>query len=132
MRGARKAVTSRARALRQSDNDAEYRLWLELRNRRLACYKFVRQYPIGPYFADFACRDRMLVVEVDGCQHADSPHDAKRDSFMRSSGWAILRFWNVDVLQEMEAVLETTLAVLEGRLTETVEVRDLRFYPAVT
>ncbi len=58
--------------------------------------------------------DRMLVIEVDGSQHVDSPHDAKRDKFMRSSGWAILRFWNVDVLREMEAVLETTLAVRKG------------------
>jgi very-short-patch-repair endonuclease len=74
----------------------------------------------------------MLVIEVDGSQHVHSHHDAKRDIFMRASGWAILRFWNVDVLQERDAVLETILAVLEGRLTETVEARDLRFYPAKT
>ncbi len=70
MRGASTKTTNRARSLRQSDNDAEAKLWTELRNRRLNGYKFVRQVPIGKYFADFACRSEMLVVELDGSQHA--------------------------------------------------------------
>ncbi|MCY1664292.1 endonuclease domain-containing protein [Rhizobium sp. SL86] len=131
MRGARKAVTRRARALRQSDNDAEQRLWSNLRNRQLGGFKFVRQLPIGPYFADFACRERMLVVEIDGSQHAGSLSDQRRNVFMLSVGWSVLRFWNVDVLRETDSVLETILAGLDGRLVDPVEAYDLRFYPAV-
>lgn len=130
MRGARKAVTRRARALRQSDNDAEQRLWSNLRNRQLGGFKFVRQLPIGPYFADFACRERMLVVEIDGSQHAGSLSDQRRNVFMLSAGWSVLRFWNVDVLRETDSVLETILGVLDGRLVDPVEAYDLRFYPA--
>ena len=127
MRGASKPKTQKARRLRQSDNDAEARLWGELRGRRLNGFKFVRQFPIGPYFADFACREKRLVVEVDGSQHAGSEHDRRRDRFMSESGWSVVRFWNVDVLREMTPVLETLVAILEGRLVEPVEARDLRF-----
>lgn len=130
MRGPNARATTRARSLRQSDNDAEARLWSELRNRRLNGFKFVRQLAIGPYFADFACREKMLVVEVDGSQHAESPQDRRRDDFMTSEGWAIVRFWNTDVLTDMPAVLETLVAILEGRLTERVDCRDLRYFPA--
>jgi very-short-patch-repair endonuclease len=64
------AKTAKARTLRQVENEAEEALWFELRGRRLNGFKFVRQLPIGPYFADFACREKRLVVEVDGSQHA--------------------------------------------------------------
>ena len=92
MRGPNKRTTGLARRLRQSDNDAESVLWEELRARRLNDYKFVRQFPIGRYFADFACRERRLVVEVDGSQHADDLRDRHRDAFMVGEGWSILRF----------------------------------------
>ncbi|MBB3381622.1 very-short-patch-repair endonuclease [Rhizobium sp. BK609] len=82
MRGPEPKTTQRARMLRQSDNDAEAKLWSELRNRRLNSFKFVRQFSIGPYFADFACRERSLVIEIDGGQHANSKHDTIRDEFM--------------------------------------------------
>jgi very-short-patch-repair endonuclease len=130
MRGARKSVTERARSLRQMDNDAEHKLWQALRNRQLNGYKFIRQYPINVYFADFACRDRMLVVEVDGSQHANSPRDAHRNRLMCQSGWSVLRFWNTDVLCDTAGVLDTILSVLDGGLTEQVDAYDLRFYPA--
>jgi very-short-patch-repair endonuclease len=130
MRGPNTQTTIRARSLRQVDNDAEAKLWSELRNRRLNGFKFVRQLAIGPYFADFACRERMLVVEVDGSQHADSLHDRRRDVLISSQGWAIVRLWNMDVLNDMPAVLETLVAILDGRLTERVECRDLRYFPA--
>lgn len=132
MRGASKGVTRRARALRQLDNDAEQRLWSNLRNRQLGGFKFVRQLPIGPYFADFACRERLLVVEIDGSQHAGLLSDQRRNAFMQSVGWSVLRFWNVDVLRETDSVLETILAVLDGRLAEPVEAYDLRFYPVLS
>jgi very-short-patch-repair endonuclease len=130
MRGANNAKTNRARSLRQADNDAEGRLWGELRGRRLNGLKFVRQFPIGPYFTDFACRDLRLVVEVDGSQHGRAGRDEKRNTFMQQEGWCVLRFWNTGVLQELESVLETIVAVCEGRLTEEVRAMDLTFLPA--
>jgi len=81
--------------LRKVENDTEYLLWREIRDRRLNGYKFVRQFPIGPYFADFACRERRLVVEVDGSQRAESGRDEIRNQFMMANGWSVLRFWNV-------------------------------------
>jgi len=129
MRGPKSNIIARARSLRQSDNDAETKLWSELRGRRLNGFKFVRQYPIAPYFADFACRERYLVVEIDGSQHADSKYDQSRDRAMTESGWSVLRFWNTDVLAAMPSVLETIVAVCEERLTEAVHAHDLRFIP---
>jgi very-short-patch-repair endonuclease len=120
-------ITARARALRRGDNAAEGALWNELKLKRLGGCKFVRQLPIGPYFADFVCRSRRLVVEVDGSQHADSAYDRERDAFIRDAGYSILRVWNTDVLRQMTAVCDTILAALEGRLSEDVVAPDLRF-----
>ena len=131
MRGPKPKTTARARSLRQSDNDAEDKLWNELRDRRLNGHKFVRQLPIGRYFADFACRDLRLVVEIDGSQHAGNRRDGIRDVFMTDSGWSVGRFWNVDVLTALPSVLDTILAICDGRLTERVEAADLRFFPGV-
>jgi len=130
MRGPEPKTTNRARSLRQADNDAEAKLWSELRNRRLNGFKFVRQFPIGPYFSDFACRERCLVIEIDGSQHAGSTRDAIRDEFMTTEGWSVARFWNVDVLTAMPSVLETIVAICEGRLTEAIVARDFKFLPA--
>ncbi|MGV1789352.1 endonuclease domain-containing protein [Rhizobium sp. A37_96] len=129
MRGPEPKITQRARDLRQMDNDAEAKLWSELRNRRLNGFKFVRQFPIGPYFADFVCRERTLVIEVDGSQHAENRRDAIRDAFMIGEGWSVARFWNVDVLSAMPSVLETIVTICEGRLTEAVVARDFKFLP---
>ncbi|CAN7414882.1 endonuclease domain-containing protein [Neorhizobium tomejilense] len=130
MRGPKTNTTTRARSLRRSDNVSEAKLWEELRARRLNGFKFVRQLPIGRYFADFACRDRKLVIEIDGSQHANSDYDRQRDSFMNADGWSVARFWNVAVLAEMESVLETIVAILEGRLNEPEDAPDLKFMPA--
>ncbi|TPL48762.1 DUF559 domain-containing protein [Mesorhizobium sp. B2-4-4] len=130
MRGPLIETTKRARRLRQSDNDAEDALWMELRDRRLNGCKFVRQFPIGSYFADFACRECQLVVEVDGSQHADNKYDRVRDQFMVSNDWSVLRFWNADVLKERDAVLETILAAIERRLDRHIETNNLRFIAA--
>lgn len=129
MRGANKGKTARARSLRKVEDDAEAALWSELRARRLGGYKFVRQLPIGPFFADFACREALLVVEVDGSQHADSEYDAKRNAVMNANGWSVVRFWNADVLRERDAVLETLIAILDGRINEAVLSRDLTYLP---
>jgi very-short-patch-repair endonuclease len=119
-------TTGRARDLRQNDNQAEATLWLELKRSRLGGFKFTRQFPIGPYFADFCCRKRKLVVEIDGSQHADSAHDRRRDEFMRLRGYSILRLWSHDVLKHRSSVCETILAALEGRLTGKIVASDLR------
>lgn len=130
MRGPDKQKTERARGLRKVENDAEEALWFELRARRLNGFKFVRQLPIGPYFADFACRQAGLVVEVDGSQHANSRHDARRDAYMVTSGWSVVRFWNGCVLQDRERVLETIVEIVENRLVEEVRSFALTFVPA--
>jgi very-short-patch-repair endonuclease len=109
-------TTARAQRLRAAHTDAERKLWHRLRDRRLSEAKFVRQAPVGPYFADFACREAKLIVELDGSQHVDSAHDAARDAFLLSQGYSVLRFWNDDALRAIDSVCETILAALEGRL----------------
>jgi very-short-patch-repair endonuclease len=120
MRGARVKRTERARALRADPPSAEARLWSRLRNRRLNGFKFVRQEPIGFYFADFCCREEKLVVEVDGATHstgAERAHDARREATMRLQGYRIVRVNNVEVYENLDGVLETILAALERRET---------------
>jgi very-short-patch-repair endonuclease len=130
MRGGNTGKTRRARELRKVDNEAEEELWHELRGRRLNGYKFVRQLPIGPYFADFACREVNLVVEVDGSQHADSSRDRSRDETMNRNGWSVLRLWHADVLRSRAEVLETILAALQGRLEHKAISVEMKFLPA--
>jgi very-short-patch-repair endonuclease len=129
MRGPHVFRTERARILRKADNDAERTLWSELKARQLAGAKFTRQLPVGPYFADFACRESRLVVELDGSQHADSEYDRRRDNFMVGEGWSILRFWNTDALLQRGAVIETIIAALERRL-DPVVTTEMRFLAA--
>ena len=128
-RGSRRkpGQTDRARAMRHDGTKEEALLWIELKAKRLGGHHFVRQLPIGTYIADFACRKAHLVVEVDGSQHAESKSDQRRDAYLRSLGWSILRFWNHDVLRRRTSVCETILAALEGRLAENVAASDLRF-----
>ncbi len=120
-------TTHRARNLRQAGNQAEALLWLELKGRKLGGYRFTRQFSIGPFFADFACREKWLIVEIDGSQHAGSSYDRRRDDFMRTQGYSILRVWSHDVLKHRTSVCETILAALDGRLDENIAVSDLRF-----
>lgn len=124
----RGGATARARKLRQDETEAEYRLWGELRGRHLNGFKFARQIPLGPYVVDFVCRDRRIIIEIDGSQHADSVNDAVRTGWLNRQGYSVLRFWNQEVLAERSAVLETILAVLEGRISTPSP--GLRFAPA--
>ena len=114
MRGPKPSVTGFARHLRASSTDAETKLWKHLRARQIDGCKFVRQAPVGPYFCDFICRERKLVVEVDGGQHADSQRDKIRDRYLKNNGYRTLRFWNNDVLTNIEGVLLTIKAALSG------------------
>ena len=72
--------------------------------------KFRRQAPVGPFIADFLCYSKMLVVEADGSQHADSAHDSKRDDYLASEGFQVLRFWNDDILRRPQEVIDTIAA----------------------
>jgi very-short-patch-repair endonuclease len=121
---------ARARQLRHGDNMAEAILWIELKASKLGGHKFVRQVPIGPYFADFACRSAKLIIELDGSQHADSEYDRRRDEFMQAQGYSILRFWSHDALKHLPSVCETILAALEGKLAKDTVSADLRFVMA--
>ena len=106
-----------ARQLRVEATDAEARLWQRLRNRMLGGFKFRRQFPVGPYIADFVCIERKLIVELDGGQHADNPADERRTRFLERRGYRVIRFWNPDVLANTDGVLEMIFIELEKPLT---------------
>jgi len=95
------------RRLRKNATDAERKLWDILRSRRMAGLKFFRQYGAGPYVLDFYCPERKLAIEVDGGQHADvygQQRDAHRDRYLKELNIRVIRFWNNDVLQNIEGV----------------------------
>src|SRR5438477_12320263 len=92
-------LRDRARDMRANPTPAERRLWSMLRHRRMPPAKFRRQHVIVPYIVDFACLERLLIIEADGSQHADSVSDTRRDSYLSRLGFRILRFWNNDVLE---------------------------------
>jgi very-short-patch-repair endonuclease len=96
--------------MRGAPTDAELRLWRLLRDRRLSGFKFRRQVPVKPYIVDFLCVGAKLIVETDGSQRTESPRDAVRDAYLESQGWKVLRFWNNEVVQNREGVLETIFA----------------------
>jgi very-short-patch-repair endonuclease len=100
-------MTDRARALRSTATREERKIWELLCRYRP---KFTRQLPIGPYIADFACRQAKLVVEIDGGQHAESECDAIRDQWLSEQGWSVLRLWNRDVSNNPVGAVETILA----------------------
>jgi very-short-patch-repair endonuclease len=97
--------TIRSRQLRVNQSDAETKLWNRLRNRQIDGRKFVRQQPIGRYICDFVCREKLVIIEVDGWQHSESARDEVRDRYLRGEGYRVMRFWNNDVLSNIEGVL---------------------------
>ncbi len=99
--------------LRQNSTDAERKLWRHLRNRNLGAFKFRRQVTVGQFIADFACVECKLIVEADGGQHG-SELDGRRTACLQALGWEV-RFWNNDILQQTDAVLETVFAACEQR-----------------
>ena len=99
--------TLRSRELRNNATPAERALWARPRNRQLGGIRFNRQVPIGPFICDFVARTPKLIIEVDGGQHALSTlEDARRTRYLEREGYVVLRFWNNDVLDRMEGVLE--------------------------
>lgn len=104
-RPARHSRTERSRELRNNKTKSESLLWSVLRSRQLGGLKFRRQHPIGPYFADFACLDRHAVVELDGEYHDyQYEMDRRRQAYMESMGWQVIRFANEEVLADVDAV----------------------------
>ncbi len=102
--------TNFARGLRREQTDTERKLWAKLRNRQVDGCKFKRQVPKGAYVVDFYCADARLIIELDGGQHGDGAaveYDAKRTQYLQESGFRVLRFWNADILTNMEGVLDT-------------------------
>ena len=101
----RRQISPHAARLRRDQTDVEQRFWMAVRNRRLQGCKFRRQATIGNYVVDFLCVEKMLIVELDGGQH-DELVDANRTAFLEACGYRVLRFWNNEVLENLEGVLE--------------------------
>jgi very-short-patch-repair endonuclease len=106
--------TALAKNLRKNLTDAERFLWKHLRAKQVEELKFRRQEPIGKYIVDFVCFEKDLIIEVDGGQHSEAV-DSVRDAWLRSQGFTVLRFWNHDVLQNSEGVLEVILRACSQR-----------------
>ena len=118
-------VNERARTLRKAMSDAERKLWFALRAKQLGGARFRRQHPIGRYIADFVCLERRLVVEVDGGQHTEKDQtirDLRRDSWLETEGYRVLRVPTIDVYSNITGVLDT----IWGALQETPSVQCKR------
>lgn len=109
----RKALTPVARRLRNDPTEAEQYLWQVLRLKSFGV-KFRRQAVMGEYIVDFVCFERKLVVEVDGGQHADNSQDNKRDQWLKEQGFDVLRFWNNEVLGNLDGVFQKIEEHLES------------------
>jgi len=108
----------RAKNLRKNLTDVERKLWYLLKNRSLVGHKFRRQHPVGPYIVDFVCLNRKLIIELDGSQHNEQlAYDAKRAAYLKNNGFRLLRFWNNQVLENMDGVLTVILNTLTLSLT---------------
>ena len=119
---------SQARNLRHALIDAELQLWWLLRSRQLESTKFRRQVPIGSWIVDFVSFERMLIVEADGSQHAESQHDQMRDANLQGRGFRILRFWNNDIIENADGVLQQIIDTIE----QSPSPRGLRPRPSPT
>ena len=112
------ALTHLARNLRKNQTVAEQILWYQLRNRRFLNYKFRRQYSVEPYIADFICLELKLIIEIDGSQHYDQfDKDTERTLFLNQRGFKIVRFWNNELFDNLEGVLERIRLGVEKQKT---------------
>ena len=106
-------LIAHARRLRHDQTDAERRLWSRLRGRHCGGVKFRRQHPVPPFITDFCCVERGLVVELDGSQHAATSEEHLRRTHLQSQGYQVLRFWDTEVLQQLDAVVEVIQRALQ-------------------
>jgi very-short-patch-repair endonuclease len=101
------SLVNLAKSLRKRQTDAEKLLWWHLRSKQINGLKFRRQEPIGQYIADFVCFEARLIIELDGGQHAgQQSQDQERESWFMGQGFRTLRFWNHEVLENIEGVVE--------------------------
>ena len=110
-------IVDKVRSLRRKQTDAEKTFWKCVRNRQLNGIKFYRQYSIGPYVVDFVSRENDLVVEIDGGQHNENEADRIRDRYLEDQGYQVLRFWNNEVLGNMDGVMQEILKALTPTLS---------------
>jgi very-short-patch-repair endonuclease len=111
---------ARVRALRRNMTDAERRIWQVLRSQQMQRHKFRRQVPIGRYIADFVCHEARLIIEIDGGQHDhSSPQEPARSAFLQNEGYRVLRFWNNEVLANIDGVLEVIHSAILATPTPT-------------
>ena len=109
-----KRPTARSRELLLNATDAERRLWQQISARKLAGVRFNRQFPIGPFICDFVSRAARLVIEVDGGQHSvDVAKDEARTAYLEARGYRVIRFWNNDVMERIEGVVNEIEHILE-------------------
>jgi very-short-patch-repair endonuclease len=112
------SLLDNAKSLRRTMTDAEQRLWYHLRAHRFMGKKFKRQKPLGCYVVDFVCLEEKLIIELDGGQHAENvEYDQERDAWLKSEGYTVLRFWNNELMNELEGVLERIRLVLSNETT---------------
>ena len=124
-----KFVEGVAKALRSNATDAERKLWQRLKSEQLGC-KFRRQHPFGRYVLDFACLERMLVVEVDGGQHGEQvPYDDRRTRTLAESGFTVLRFWNHEVLNQIDDVVGEIWRALQPIPTPSLPLKGRGLKP---
>ena len=99
----------KARSLRKKSTIQEQKLWNLIRNRQLNNLKFIRQYPIGTYIVDFACREKKIIIEIDGGQHNQDKnilYDTERTKYFEKLGYKVIRFWNNDIDNNIEGVYQ--------------------------
>src|SRR3989344_6096382 len=134
-------INQLSKNLRKNQTKAEIKIWRHLKNRALSGFKFRRQCPIGPYIVDFVCFEKMVVIEIDGGQHAEHvKKDSRRTEYLKSRGLKVIRFWNNEVLGDTDSVFSVIQATLinspsspallpegeGGQLIHTQTVFDIR------
>jgi very-short-patch-repair endonuclease len=111
-------TTERAKQLRKNSTDAERMLWRALRSRQIGGHKFRRQQPLGLFIVDFVCLEARVVVEVDGGQHNEDEgpaYDQRRSQWLEKEGFRVIRFWNHEVLNQLDSVLDAISEALSAR-----------------
>ena len=123
--GKHRPATLKARHLRRNQTEAEKLLWYKIRDRQVNGFKFKRQQPLWNYIADFLCSELFLIVEVDGGQHNGSTQDEIRTKFLNDHGYEVVRFWNNEVLENIEGVAQSLTLTLSRRERELKERQNV-------
>ena len=118
MHPVRRQISPHASRLRRDMTDVERAIWAALRNRQLEGFKFRRQATVGPFVVDFLCVEAALVIELDGGQHSEEA-DRGRTEFLEGRGLSVMRFWNSDVVDNLDGVIEAIrMALLQKKKKE--------------